>query len=62
MCIRDRHKAVIVKILLNISMLAFKNISWPSLAGFNLLHSSIWIIPDLENKHSEGIKIQLRII
>ena len=38
------------------------NVSWSSFAGFNLLRSSVWIIPDLENKHSEGIKIQLRII
>ena len=33
------------------------NVSWSSLAGFNLLHSSVWIIPDLENNHSEGMQI-----
>ena len=35
------------------------NVSWSNLAGFNLLRSSVWIIPGLDNKHSEGIKIQL---
>ena len=34
-------------------MLDFKNVSWSSLAG----RSSVWIRPDLENKHSEGTEV-----